>query len=368
LSCPDDVSLADFVMAEGDLDSINKKADDSNIGLVSTKRTTIQSMFTDYFESMPPDSIEETTMKTMRIHECHFLRILKGNLETAKITGQTLQNYVNARAVEKTKYAVDKSLPKEDQEYRRVSATTIRKKLKTPGTVWRWAASVPRVERPFPNRGIRWPKTDEKPQFQTWSEITRQIEQDQLSDGQGELLWDCLYLRSTEVEELLKHAKENARYSFIYPFFATAAYTGARRSELLRSTRSDFDFHSNIVTIRERKRVKGQRSTRRVPMSPTLQRIMKTWVDKHPGGPWTFAKYDPFSLTEPVPISRDSAHSHFRTTVDGSKWHVLKDGTAYATVSSATWRVHASTNASSTSSSATRQKKFAAGTGIFSPT
>ena len=91
LSCPDDVSLADFVMADGDLDVIAKKADDSNIGLVSTKRATIQSMFTDYFESMPPDSIEDTTMKTMRIHERHFLRILKGNLEIAKITGQTLQ-------------------------------------------------------------------------------------------------------------------------------------------------------------------------------------------------------------------------------------------------------------------------------------
>lgn len=324
LSVPNDVSLADFVMADGDLQAIAKKADDSANGLASKKRATIESMFADYFESMPPDSIEDTTLKTMRIHQRHLLRILKGKSELTTVTGQTLQKYVNTRALEKTRYAIDKSLPKEEWEYRCVSATTIRKEVKTLGTVWRWAASVPLIERPFPNRGLRWPKTDEKPLFQTWAEIERQIEQDQLSDAHAESLWDCLYLRSTEVEQLLRHVEQTARYSFIYPLFAAAAFTGARRSELLRSKRSDFDFHSNIVTIRERKRVKGQRSTRRVSMSPTLQQIMKAWFDEHPGGQWTFAKYDPFSESEPGPISRDSAHSHFRTTVDGSKWHVLK--------------------------------------------
>ena len=45
-------------------------------------------------------------------------------------------------------------------------------------------------------------------------------------------LWDCLYLRSNEVEQLLAFVKNNASYEFIYPMFAMAAYTGAAEASL----------------------------------------------------------------------------------------------------------------------------------------
>ena len=40
-------------------------------------------------------------------------------------------------------------------------------------------------------------------------------------------LWDSLYLRKDEVTELLAFVKERAAHPWVYPFFCTAAHTGA---------------------------------------------------------------------------------------------------------------------------------------------
>ncbi|HEV3164369.1 MAG TPA: site-specific integrase [Isosphaeraceae bacterium] len=69
---------------------------------------------------------------------------------------------------------------------------------------------------------------------------------------------------------------------------ATAAHTGARRSELLRMRVSDVDFEGGIVTIRERKRQHGTRTTRRVPPSSALHGILRSWLARHPGGTYLF--------------------------------------------------------------------------------
>jgi integrase len=47
----------------------------------------------------------------------------------------------------------------------------------------------------------------------------------------------------------------------------TAAHTGARRSELIRMRVPDVDFVGEVVTVREKKRVRGQLTTRRVPLT-----------------------------------------------------------------------------------------------------
>jgi hypothetical protein len=66
----------------------------------------------------------------------------------------------------------------------------------------------------------------------------------------------------------------------------TAAHTGARRSELLASKLCDFD--ATHMTIREKKRIKGKRSTRRVPVSAKLRKVLDDWRAIHPGGNFTF--------------------------------------------------------------------------------
>ena len=53
-----------------------------------------------------------------------------------------------------------------------------------------------------------------------------------------------------------------------------AAHTGARRSEMIRAERQDVDFEAGIITIREKKRVRGKVTTRRVPMSSRLKEAL----------------------------------------------------------------------------------------------
>jgi integrase len=105
-----------------------------------------------------------------------------------------------------------------------------------------------------------------------------------LTENEQRELWASLFLTLPEVAELLELVRANARHDWIYPMFCFAAHTGARRSEILRSRISDFDFQAKSVLIRERKRAKGRLTTRRVPLSGFLASVMRAWFDTHPGG------------------------------------------------------------------------------------
>ena len=320
---PEQISLIDFLLSGGKLKIPKEEPKQKPIPAEPKRRKAkLIKVFDQFFDSIPAGNIEDDTIRMLHIHKRHLLRILKPSFDITQLTGQVLQSYINRRAKEKTQFLLDKSVP--ESARKPVSATTIRKEITTLGSLWRWAATIPIVSGPFPNRGLRYPKIDEKPPFQTRVEIQRQIEINQLSTHDAEQLWDCLYLRNTEIEDLLTHTKQIGNYDFIYPMFAMAAYTGARRAELMRSCRSDFDFDSGVVSIRERKRVKGKRSTRRVPLTDKLRKIMNDWFSIHPGGPATFAQIKFGKSRKPFPITRDQAQSHFRQTLKGSRWDCIK--------------------------------------------
>ena len=108
--------------------------------------------------------------------------------------------------------------------------------------------------------------------------------------------------------------------------------------------------------VREKKRVKGKRTTRRVPLSPFLAGVLREWLKDHPGGSLLFAVSEeversskrsrttghqngetrPTSLKARlstvrlrdrpgiIPLTRDETHDHFERTLRGSKWAVLK--------------------------------------------
>jgi integrase len=110
--------------------------------------------------------------------------------------------------------------------------------------------------------------------------------------------------------------------------FVFAAHTGARRSEIIRSQIEDIDLTTRNITIREKKRVRGRFSTRTVPMSPILFAAMKNWLVIHPGGDFTF-EIEAISRSKaqrmnPMPITRDEAHDHFKRTLAGSRWEKLR--------------------------------------------
>src|SRR6266567_1216612 len=80
----------------------------------------------------------------------------------------------------------------------RLSAETIRKEIASFRAAWNWGVQMGFVKNAYPNKGLKFPKLDEKPPFQTWAEIERQIERGGLVNGQVQQLWDCLYLRKVE--------------------------------------------------------------------------------------------------------------------------------------------------------------------------
>ena len=144
------------------------------------------------------------------------------------------------------------------------SPATIRLEISTLRAAWNWAARNGLVDGPFPSRGLEYPKEDERPPFMTFDEVERRLR----SGGNPSGLWDCLYLRKQEMEHLLAHVKAKATALWLHPLVATAAYTGARRSELLRMEVADIDLDAGMLEVREKKRSRQQRTTRRVGWSP----------------------------------------------------------------------------------------------------
>ena len=131
------------------------------------------------------------------------------------------------------------------------------------------------IQCPLLDDGHRWKiqfeKKNARDKFKMWDQIERQINRGGLTEGQMQELWEGLYLDQSQVCELISHVETQAAHSFIHPMFVFAAYTGARRSEILRSEIEDFDFEAKQITLRERKRRKDrQGSTRLVPLHPKL--------------------------------------------------------------------------------------------------
>jgi len=108
----------------------------------------------------------------------------------------------------------------------------------------------------------------------------------------------------------------NATADFLYPLIAIAAFTGARRSELLRIKASDV--LEEQILLRERKRIRGEFSTRLVPITPKLRGVLTDWLKNRPSGEMLFL--NDFG----IPISKDSAHKRLKTSLKRSKWKCIK--------------------------------------------
>jgi integrase len=172
------------------------------------------------------------------------------------------------------------------------------------------------VKNAFPNKGLRYPKTHEKPPFQTWAEIERQIQLGGLSEAEQTELWEGLYLTAGEIEEVLDFVDKNARHPAIYPMLVLAAHTGARRSEILRSEVADFDFTGQLVRLRELKRTRGKCTLRTVSMTERLYDVMRRSIDG--------AKSRHAFNVDGRPLTVDEASHHFDRTLDDSRWNKIR--------------------------------------------
>lgn len=307
LTPPDGCDLASFLLSDG---RIEKK-------LEMPALRTMHALFTNYFDSIPAGAIEETTRKGMKTHVKHLERIIGRSIDVHALEAADLQRYIERRSRATGNHG------------RPLSAATIKKEIVTLRTVWNWSVNMGLMKRSFPNRGLRFPKLAEKPPFQTMNEIIRRVARGKLTEAQEADLWDAAFLTLPEIVELLDYVRSQARQQFIFPMFAFAAHTGARRSEMIRSEITDLDMVSGTVILHEKKRLRGKLSTRRVPLSPMLASVLKNWLQVHPGGSQLFcmglnversrkqrANFDT--------LTGDEVHDHFKRTLANSKWSKLR--------------------------------------------
>ncbi len=284
---------------------------DSLIGEVAPKPVvalpcgkTIGSLTEEYLSSITNGSMEANTLLTLRVHLKHIGQVLGKGFRGESLNFAVLQNYINARA----KCRGRRGKP--------MSATTIRKELVSFGALWAWASRMGYVKQAFPKTGLRYPKIDEKPPFQTFAEIERRVARGKSTEAQQADLWDCLYFGSEELIRVLEHVEKVARHPFIYPMVLAAAHTGARRSELIRMEAQDIDFEAGTITIRERKRSKGKRTSRSVPMSFQLKSVLGDWLKKSPG--------ELAFTVDGTALSVDAANHHLKWTLAHSPWENVR--------------------------------------------
>jgi integrase len=206
-----------------------------------------------YLKTVGNGAVENNTLRTSRIHLSHLADTLGNGFPVATIAHADLQRHVSRRA------SADK-----------VATVTIKKELDTLRSAWNWAKRTGYVHAEFPGAGLVYPKGKEKLPFMTWPEIERRI----AAGGDPEELWECLFLREPEIDKFLDFVQQRRAPIWVYPMCVMAAHTGARRSEMLRAERQDVDFEAGIITIREKKRVRGKVTTRRVPMSSRLKEAL----------------------------------------------------------------------------------------------
>jgi hypothetical protein len=179
------------------------------------------------YEAEQPAGVKETSKRsTETIHIAHRLRLIDPKTAVRSITTETLQCYVNARAKEKGRSG------------RTISHVTIQKAIGTLSSLWnRWARPLGRVDGPAPSQGLIYAKGRAKPPLQTREQIARQIARGGLTDVEAKELWASLFLTRSQVHELIDHVKSRKGRPWVYVAFCLAAYTGARRSEILLAGR-----------------------------------------------------------------------------------------------------------------------------------
>lgn len=271
---------------------------------------TLKNLVDEFFASLPGDAMEESSRRTARIHGNHLLKLLGAKLPLRNLGHRELQEYIRNRSQQPGQFG------------KTVSPVTIKKELATLSALWSFAIARGVATSPLASKGLRYPKTAEKPAFQTRERIAQQIAAG-MPDAEASELWNSLFLTLPEVTNFLDVVRQRARHSFLYPMIALAADTGARRSELIRSQLGDIDLANNVVTLHERKRSRGRHTTRQVPLSKRLHGLLGDWFDVHPGGPHSFCM-PAKEGHQPTALSVHQADYHFDQTLAGSQWSIVR--------------------------------------------
>ena len=268
------------------------------------QKLSMSQLFDQYFDTIGNGSLDAETIKMLQIHRRHLEKGLGNISDTEQLTPKHLQIYINKRAKCHGKFG------------RPLCGSTIKKELVTLRSIWLWAKELQLHDCDLSLKKLKLPKTFELLPFQTKTQIQSQIERGGLSEIDIRELWESLYLTKQEIGEVMTIIRSNASAEFVYPMVSVAAFAGVRKSELLRMQINDVQ--SNRILIRERKRVRGEYSTRFVPITGSARVANDQWIANHPGG---MAMYcNQFGKA----ITKDGAHYHLKRTLADTEWNCIK--------------------------------------------
>ena len=222
-------------------------------------------------------SLGDNTLAEIKSHFKHLRATLGDDFAVESLELADLQRHVKRRETMK------------NAKKKPVSPVTVQKDLLSFRVAWRWAAEGKLLTGAFPRlKSVRFGRTEEKLPFMTYAEVTARVAQ----GGDAGKLWECLYLQPGELADLLEHVRAQAAAPpWLHAMACLAAYTGVRRSEILRAEAGDLDLGEMTLTVREMKRKKGASTTRRVPVAKPLAAAMADWLARRPRGvPFLFAE------------------------------------------------------------------------------
>ena len=78
------------------------------------------------------------------------------------------------------------------------------------------------------------------------------------------------------------------------------------------------DLENSVVTVSEKKRDKKRLTTRRVPLTPFLKKVLTDWMKTRANGETLFCKGDGKAITP------RETHNYFQRALRLSKWSMLK--------------------------------------------
>jgi integrase len=297
---PPNADLITFLLSDGKLAAPPVMATSPLLGDV----------FDRYLATCGNGSMEPSSLEMLVLHLKQIRKKFGESFKLHDLATSHLQDYVNTRV----RIKGNKSVP--------LSTVTLQKEMAAFRACFNWAVQTGILEGKFPNKGLRYPKGEDKRPFMTWADIERRIGRGGLAANEIKKWWDCLFLDLNQISEFVAFMKSHGSKSWMYPMVAAAGHTGARRSELLRLHIDDIDFQGKTILIHERKRVKGQKTTRRVPLTPFLEEVLKEWIEKgQTGGQSLFSD---FEEGKPLPLTVDDAGWQFVLSVRGTKWSVLR--------------------------------------------
>ena len=300
LSMPPAADPAAFILSGGKLAARPQLV--SNSLQEAPKPPGLKEIMDSYAATLTPGSKETNSLGTEAVHRRHLVRHLGESCTFDSMGVDAIQGYVDGRVRDG------------------VGRETIRKELSTLRVIWGWAYKRKHIPSAllWMMKDLTFPKSQERPPFLTWDQIRRKVERGGMTAEAVAELWECLWLNQEQTTECLAWVKDHGSHPFVYPMFVFAAYTGARRGEMLRCEWDDWDFEAGYVTIRQKKADKTKSFTRRtVPIHPFLKEVMSSWMTTCPSSKWALCMPDGRLV---IP---QTASESLRTTLRSGKWSVL---------------------------------------------